>query len=240
MRGCACRGTMGLAHLSCLVWQAEMAVKEKEEWNTGEGMRKWYKCFDCGQDFHGAVQLALGWACWKTYLGRSETDWTRCESLGVLGSALDENRRHEEALPVIEANLALNRRYWPYDVGSILVSQNNLAACLSGNGRHDEALVLKREIYARMVTTFGVSHERAIVSGYNLANSLVGLERRDEATTFLRDQLLPVARRSLGLDHYVTLGINYNLANVLQHGTRDDLRFESQAPISHAAAPRHI
>jgi len=52
--------------VACLVRQAEMSVKEKEEWNTGEGMRKWTTCFDCGQDFHGAVKVAVGWACWKT------------------------------------------------------------------------------------------------------------------------------------------------------------------------------
>merc|ERR1711940_275820 len=40
--GCACHGGMGLAHVACLVRQAEMSVKEKEEWNTGEGFMKWY------------------------------------------------------------------------------------------------------------------------------------------------------------------------------------------------------
>jgi len=74
--------------LSCLVRQAEVATKEYDEQRTGEGILKWTKCFDCGQDFHGAVRLALGWAAWKTYLGRPDTDWNRCASMGVLGSAL--------------------------------------------------------------------------------------------------------------------------------------------------------
>ena len=26
----------------------------------------------CEQEYHGVVRCALGWACWKTYLGRSE------------------------------------------------------------------------------------------------------------------------------------------------------------------------
>ena len=60
VRGCACRGTMGLAHVACLVRQAEMEVKQKEEWNTGVGMMKWQ---DCGQQFYGPVAVALGWAC---------------------------------------------------------------------------------------------------------------------------------------------------------------------------------
>ena len=37
VRGCACRGTMGLAHVACLAWQAEVEVKQYEEWGTGEG-----------------------------------------------------------------------------------------------------------------------------------------------------------------------------------------------------------
>ena len=58
---------MGLAHVSCLAWQAEMAVKEIQDQGTGKGMKKWQTCFDCGQRFHGPVMLALGWAAWKTY-----------------------------------------------------------------------------------------------------------------------------------------------------------------------------
>ena len=46
VRGCACRGTMGLAHVACLVRQAEMSVKEYEEWGTGKGLLKWEKCFE--------------------------------------------------------------------------------------------------------------------------------------------------------------------------------------------------
>ena len=34
VRGCACRGTMGLAHVACLVRQAEMEVKREEEWKN--------------------------------------------------------------------------------------------------------------------------------------------------------------------------------------------------------------
>ena len=64
--GCACHSGMGLAHLSCLVRQAEAAVHELEDLNTGKGMWKWQRCFDCGQWYHGIVEFALGWACWKT------------------------------------------------------------------------------------------------------------------------------------------------------------------------------
>ena len=76
---------MGLAHLSCLVRQAETSDKEWEEWGTGEGVIKWQKCFDCGQLFHGAVAVALGWAAWKTYVGLPALSADRCQALGALG-----------------------------------------------------------------------------------------------------------------------------------------------------------
>ena len=228
VRGCACRGTMGLAHLSCLVWQAETSVKEAEEWNTGEGMRKWHKCFDCGQSFHGAVALALGWACWKMYSGRPEVDWYRFQSVGVLATALGSNGRPEEALPVLETRLALNRRHWSHDQKSILAIQDNLTNCLQLLGRHDEALATRRQVYTTSVETLGASHRSTICSALNLSVSLVNAQLFNDSKSFLRDQL-PVARRSLGADHYLTLRVHHFLGMALQGSpgcTRDNLRRE--------------
>ena len=88
VNSCACHSGAGLAHVTCLVRQAEMSVKEMEECNTGEGMAKWWTCFDCGEEFLGHVMIALAWACWKTYLGRPESDGLRSVGLSSLGSAL--------------------------------------------------------------------------------------------------------------------------------------------------------
>ena len=217
---------MGLAHLSCLVRQGEMAVKEKEEWNTGEGIMKWQKCFDCGQGFHGPLMLALGWACWKTYAGRPESDQYRCSGMGVLGNAFYTNQRSAEALAVFEVNLAVRRRFFSQHEITILITQTNIAGCLKQLGRLDEAHVLERKIYARRVATLGASNERTLLSGSNLLISLDKLRRYDEVTSFARD-LLPVARQSLGADHTITLNISQSLAAALQSNpqrTCDDLR----------------
>jgi len=226
VRGCACRGTMGLAHLSCLVRQAEVAMKEKEELNTGEGLLKWQKCFDCGQGFHGAVCLALGWGAWKTYLGRKDTDGYRCISMALLGGALRMSSRLEEALPVLEAHSVLVRRYWSHDEENILCSQGSIASCLANLGRHDESLVLKREVFAKFVALLGATHERTILTGANLTVSLNQRKLFGETKTLVRDKLLPAARRSLGADHDLTLKLNQNLSAALQlspEHTRDDL-----------------
>ena len=129
---------------------------------------------------------------------------------------------------MLEAALALFRRYardWS-DEDWVITGQGNLANCLYELNRHDEALALNREIYAS--AALGVSNERTIMCGVNLASSLLGLELWDEAAPLLRDQLLPAARRSLGADHHLTLGVNQNLATGLADNpecTRDDPRF---------------
>ena len=142
--------------------------------------------------------------------------------------------RPEAAVQVLEACLALRRRYWPRSEG-ILGAQLNLAACLPKLGRSDEALVLEREVYARRMAVLGVSHASTLMTGYNLAVSLDNLRRPEESKTLLQDHLLPVARTSLGADHYVTLAINQSLAAALVNdpeGTRDDLRLNQHGTAS--------
>ena len=90
MRMCACRGAAGFAHLSCLVRQAEIPVAEAEENNLGDEAfdakwARWTKCGLCEQNHYGYVACGLGWACWKTYCGRPETDETRMDAMTVLG-----------------------------------------------------------------------------------------------------------------------------------------------------------
>ena len=73
---------MGVAHVSCLARQAKIAVEEAEENNLDAGLydarwARWHTCGLCEQEYHGVVNCALGWACWKTYLGRSEVNSTR-------------------------------------------------------------------------------------------------------------------------------------------------------------------
>ena len=70
---------LGVAHVSCLAEQAKILVAEAEENNLGnkafnERWKRWHTCSLCEQEYHGVVRCALGWACWKTYVGRPETN----------------------------------------------------------------------------------------------------------------------------------------------------------------------
>ena len=75
VRMCACRGTAAV-HVSCLAEQAKILVAEAEENNLDDAQRwsRWHSCGLCEQDYHGVVRCALGWACWKTYVGRPDMD----------------------------------------------------------------------------------------------------------------------------------------------------------------------
>ena len=56
VRGCACRGTAGFAHVSCLAEQARILVAEAEENNLGykvvnERRHRWHTCRLCEQKY---------------------------------------------------------------------------------------------------------------------------------------------------------------------------------------------
>ena len=133
VRMCACRGTSGFAHLSCLAEQAKILVAEVEGSNLdykaqNERWNRWHMCGLCEQRYHGVVNCALGWACWKTYLGRLEEDKVRRMAMTLLGNDLTCAQRHEDALSVLEAELALQRRLG--DSGGNILAVRLWAACV--------------------------------------------------------------------------------------------------------------
>ena len=79
VRVCACRGTAGFAHVSCLAEQAAILFAEAEENNLDWKVKnplwaRWHTCSMCEQDCHAVVRCALGWACWNTmWAGRRRT-----------------------------------------------------------------------------------------------------------------------------------------------------------------------
>ena len=99
---------------------------------TGE---RWDTCGLCEQGYHGVVHCALGWACWKTYLGRPEIDMLRSMAMNMLGSSLAATGHFKDAVIVQEAQVSMWRRLGaPEDV--ILVVQTNLS-CAQGAGHAD-------------------------------------------------------------------------------------------------------
>ena len=222
VRGCACRGAAGVAHVSCLARQAQVAVERDD---GGPGFARWHTCGLCEQRYHGVVQCALGWACWRTYVGRLEADWPRRLAINVLGNGLSEAGHDEDALSVREAELAMARRIGTDEIG-LLTTQSNLANTYRALGRFEEALSLRRDVYSATLNLFGSDDGDALLEANNYGNCLLQLKRFEEVRALSR-KMIPVARRVLGENDDLTLRMRWIYAQSLyldDDATLDDLR----------------
>jgi len=194
--------------VSCLAEQAKILVAEAEENNLDDDVKfgrfcRWDLCGLCEQDYHGVVRCALGWACWKTYVGRPEADQVRHAAISVLGSGLFYADHLEDALAVREAEVSTLRRFGE-SVAGFLVAQGNLANSYSVLGRFEQALPLQRDVYLGTLKLSGNQHEETFRAANNYAATLIDLGRHAEAKALLR-KMTPVARRVLGESHEITL-----------------------------------
>ena len=230
VRGCACRGTAGFVHVSCLAEQAKILLAEAKENNLGEDAinarwRQWHTCGMCKQSYHGVVRCAFGWACWKTYVGRPETDTCRLLAMTVLGNGISAAGHYEDALAVEEANLSMRRRLGDSEE-NILVLQCNLATTYDQLGRRGEALRMRQNVYSGRLRLNGEEHQMTIRAANNYASSLNSLKRHGEAKSLLLETM-PVARRVLGENDIHTLKMRWAYAHTLCYGegaTVDDVR----------------
>ena len=217
VRGCACRGTAGFAHVSCLAYQARSLVDFGVDNRLGDAslqarFDRWSTCRLCERDYHGVVACALGWACWKTYVGRPEADRFRRLAMHVLLGGLHEAGQDEDALSVGEAQLSTLRRVGDPDT-NMLVAQGNLAVLYQNVGRNEEALHLRRDAYYGYFRLYG-QDRRALGAATCYASSLIDLQRFKEAKSLFR-KAIPVARRVLGEGDEITLrmGALYAMAS---------------------------
>ena len=215
VRGCSCRGTAGFAHVSCLAEQAKILYSEAEENNLGlkvknERFKRWYSCSLCEQEYHGVVLCALGWACWKTYVGQPERDPARYLAMQGLGHGLSQANCHDDALFVARAHLSAMQRFGASG-DTLLAAQSNLSSVYFSLGREDEALAIDREVYSGTLRLNGEDHKDTILAANNYARTLNRLQRFEEAKSLSRKMML-VARRVLGESNEVTLKIRWHYA----------------------------
>jgi len=213
-----------------LAEQAKILVAEAEEnnWDDDRFMpiwRRWHRCSLCEQKYHGVVRGALGWACWKTYVGRPEADLVRYLSLEQLANGLTDADHHEDALSVREAELSMRLRLGDSQE-NVLIAQGNLAATYVALGRLEEALRMLRDVYSGRLKLSGEEHSETVRAAYNSANALMRLRRFEEAKVLLR-KTIPVARRVLRENDHVPLEMRSMYAQALCRdpaGTLDDIR----------------
>jgi hypothetical protein len=187
--------------------------------------RRWHECSLCEQKYHGTVRCALGWACWKTNLGRPETDEVRGMAMSVLGNGLAEAEHWLDTLSVQEAELSMKRRLGASEEDTLVV-RNNLSNTYDALGRHEDALRMMRDVYSGTLKFKGEEHRDTLISANNYADSLLSLNRFEEAKSVLRE-VIPVARRVLGENDTLTFRMRKVYAEVLYEdpaATLDDLR----------------
>ena len=168
---------------------------------------------------------ALGWAAWKTYLGRPEESELRRCAFNMLGLGLFEANHLEDALSVQEAELAMRLRSGASEE-MILGLQSNIADTYKHLGDHEKALSMDRDVYFGNVKLYGEEHEQTIRMALNYGTLLGQLNRFEEAKLLLR-KFIPAARRVLGENHGRTLKIRWAYADALfgdPSATLDDLR----------------
>ena len=248
VRGCSCCGGNGFAHVSCLAEQAKILYEEARENNLGnkaldERWARWYTCGLCEQNYHGVVRCALGWACWKTYVERPETDqarWfaiARRFALTQLGLGLYEAGHYEDALSVRLAVLSIKRQLGAREP-SLLATQSDLVRTYSALGRFEQGLLMQRDVYLGILKLCGNRHEETLREAYNYTSSLIDLKRFEEAKTLLRETI-PV----LGKSHKSTLRIKCTYAEALYEdpgATLDDLHEAATALEESAQTARRV
>ena len=188
-----------------------------------ERFRRWNTCSLCEQNYHGVVACALGWACWKTYCSRPETDWLRHKTMTVLGNGLVEAKRYAEALEVYQASLQDGEHMGP-SLHDPYIDKCNIAVCYHRLGLPQEALSMQREVYAAGLTLNLDPADKAIDAS-NLAAYLVAAREFEEAKSLLR-KTIPMTLQDLGSNHSTTLDIRGCYARALSEddsASRDDL-----------------
>ena len=215
VRMCACRGTAGFAHVSCLAEQVKILVDEVIEKNPDDDVyvsewMRWVKCSLCEANYHGIVRCALRWACWKTYVGRPDIKSrgsVACDAIKVLGAGLTSlDGGTEEALAVFNAELAMER-HLNLSKQHFFATLGNIATCYNALGRQAEALITFRDVFREKKALLGAANPSTIASCINLVDALIdhidelGL---DEARSILQE-MLPVVCEALGHDHQWTL-----------------------------------
>ena len=230
VRMCACRGASGFAHVSCLARQARILVEEAEERDLdskalNDRFERWYTCSLCEQRYHGYVRCALGWACWKTYVGRPEADDTRFMAINQLGNGLYAGGYYADSLCVREADLAMMRRIGT-DEEDMLAIQNNLANTYAELGHLEKALSMVRDVYSGRLKLHGEENPQTLIAANNYANCLCNLQRYAESRALMR-KTIPVARRNYreGTELTLQMRANYAAALYMDDGaTLDDIR----------------
>jgi tetratricopeptide (TPR) repeat protein len=205
MRGCACRGSAGYAHLDCFI---QVAFHNNENWDT---------CPTCKQDFTGKVRLGLARERWGLVRDSCRYDMERLNAADRFASALQEcDADNEGALLLFEEVLEISREVDGNDDINTLVSMSNLGSLYQKMGSNDLALPLFEEALHTQRRTMGNDSPDTLRTMSNLATLHLRTEDFGKALPLATDAL-ETRRRILGKDHVDTLESVHNMGLIRWH-----------------------
>jgi hypothetical protein len=221
VRGCACRGSAGFAHQSCLVTAAQA---NKNSWDT---------CPTCKQTWTGQVQLGLGWAHVELTASLPEDNYERLRAAMQLMVALRSSGELAEALQLGLATLETMRRVTPGDESGplpalMLQVMGMLATVFNMMGEHTAALPLQMERLATSRRLLGDDYEGTLVAISELGGTHLSMGDCTAALPLL-EEALERGRRTHGNDRAETMGFMNNLATAYARMTMIDRAYAERA-----------
>ena len=200
-RGCACRGSFGWTHVTCLVKPAETARAPP----PGEPyFTAWVSCSTCKQEFTGLVKLRLAIALWAKYARAVEPNQLRVLAACSYAAALGAAGEHAEAVRLRRGILDDRTRVADPEHRGTLDCASKLARSLLLHGECAEAAVLLRMTLAVETRTAGPDDEGTLFTEGLLVKVLLSLGKYAETEALCRGALEKM-RRVFGRDHGDTL-----------------------------------
>ena len=211
VRGCACRGDAGYAHVKCLV-RAEAEL-------SGNGDHCAGQCPTCRQFYHGAVRLAVAWGDWRA--NSREATLGHITAAGQLAMALRECNHHDDALVLMRCKIIMQKKLVDRSGGNdladmefqLLRDQCNFANILRDVGKEEEACSLTRQNFTQFKRLRGMEDCDTLTTTLNLANYLKQAKKFREARDLL-EETVPIMRKVLG-SHPTTISSIVTLADLM-------------------------
>ena len=205
-KGCACRGSIALAHAACTARAARAQLPHR-------GELAWSECQTCGHLFTGHMALALG----EAWLSRETRGPELERAKGFRATGLMHTGAYAEAELVYRDVLAAHKaRYGPTH-NATMQSTGRLASALWHQKKFAEAESLRRNVAACRAGTLGAAHPLTLVSESELALALSSQDKFAEAAR-LFESTLAAQKRVLGHEHEQTLVTASNYASMLLRG----------------------
>ena len=151
--GCACRGSAGHAHPSCLI----AAAKHKP--NAKARHLAWMYCPTCNQSYAGPMEMGLARARWDLHRDAPEADNERLQAMGYQGLALSKSGDAVRATPIYEKLVSIMRR--THGAGHVETVQHmvNLASMRAHMGEHAATIPLLEEALSALNAIEGVTYQ---------------------------------------------------------------------------------